>query len=134
MIKVSNNIQSVVQIFEFFYDEQMPNSGQQSNILQEIISSQVNDLKSEICNEEDTQEFSNRDICKCIVSDSYFSLYPDNFCNRNLSSLHINDILENREVDINEFPISFYQDRELINVTLLALMTMSSIFLLVLIH
>ena len=33
-IKVSNNTQSVVQISEFFYDEQIPNSGQQSNILQ----------------------------------------------------------------------------------------------------
>ena len=57
----------------------------------------------------------NRDIFKCIISDSYFSLYPDNFSNRNLPSPHIIDISENDEADLNEFPIIFYQDRELIN-------------------
>ena len=77
MIKVSNNIQSAVQIFELFYEEKIPNSDQQRNILQESTITQVNDLKSEICNEENAQEFSNRDIFKCIVSYSYFSLYPD---------------------------------------------------------
>ena len=74
----------------------IPNSDQQRNILQESISSQVNDLKSEICNEENLLEFSNRDIFKCFVSDSYFSFYLDNFSNSNLNSLHIKDILENR--------------------------------------
>ena len=115
MIKISNNKQSVVQISEFFYDEKMPNSGHQRNIIKESTINQVNDLQSEIWNEENAEEFSNIDIFKCIVSDSYFSLYPDNFSNSNLSSLHIKDISENREVDLNEFSISIYQDRELIN-------------------
>ena len=85
-------MQSVVQISEFFDYEKIPISYQQSNILQEIISRQENDFKSENCNEENTPECSNRDILKCIVSDSYFSLYLDNFSNRNLTSLYIKDI------------------------------------------
>ena len=50
-IKVSINMQSDVQILEFFHNEKIPNSDQQSNILQESTITQVNDLKSKICNE-----------------------------------------------------------------------------------
>lgn len=56
--------------------------------------------------------FSNRDIFKYIVSGSHFSLYPDIFNNGNFSPLGINDISKNKEDDLNELPMSFYQDRE----------------------
>jgi len=91
----------------------MPNLEQKSNCLQESTSTQMNDLKSEIYNEQNAQDISSRDTFKSITSDSHFQLYPDIFY-RNLSPLNINDISENRESDLNEFPISFYQDRELI--------------------
>jgi len=74
----------------------------------------MNNLKSEIYNEKNAQEFLNRDTFITIAFDSHFSFYPDIFSDDNLSSLNINDISENREVDVNEFPINFYQDRELI--------------------
>lgn len=40
-------------------------------------------------------------------------LYPDIFGNGNFSPLNSIDISENKEVDLSEFPISFYQDTEL---------------------
>jgi len=89
----------------------MPNSDNQSTILQESASRQMNDLQFEIYNEYNVQEFSNRDIFKCIASDSHFSLYSDIFNDGNFSPLGINDISENKEDDLNELPISFYQDR-----------------------
>jgi len=107
-------MQSAVQISKIFYDEQMPNSGQQSNILQKITNTQMNDLRSEIYNEENAQESLKRDTFKSITYDSHFSLYPDIFADNNLSPLNINDISENIEFDLNELPISFYQDKELI--------------------
>lgn len=85
-----------------------------SNILQENTISQVNNHKSEICDEENVQEFSNRYILKSIAYYSHFSLYPNIFAHSNLSHLNINDISKNKEVDLNELAISFYKDRELI--------------------
>ena len=114
-IKVNNKIQTAVQISEFLHDEQMPKSQQQSSLLQESMSIQRNDLESEIYNEHNAQEFSNRDSFKCIVSGSHFSLYPDIFNDGNFSPLDINDISENTEADLNELLSSFYQDREAIN-------------------
>lgn len=56
-IKVNNKMQTAVQISEFFHDEQMPKSEQQSNLLQESMSTQRNDLESEIYYEHNAQEF-----------------------------------------------------------------------------
>ena len=111
-IKVNNKKQTVVQIFEFFHGEQMSKSGQQSSLLQESMHTQRNDLESEIYNDHNAQEFSNRNIFKCIISDSHFSLYPDIFNDGNFSPLGVNDISENTEADLNELPLSFYQYRE----------------------
>lgn len=105
-------MQFVAQFFEFNHDGKMPNSGHHSNIIQESTITQVNDLKSEICNEENAQEFSNRDIFKFIAFDSHFHLYLDIFASRNLFPLCNNVTPQNREVDINELPINFYQDRK----------------------
>jgi len=89
----------------------MPNSEQQSNILREITCTKMNDLKSEIYNEQNAQEFLNRDTFKSIASDSHFSLYLDIFADSNLSPININDISENKETDLSELPINFYQNR-----------------------
>lgn len=114
-IKVNNSMQTAVQISESFHDEQMLKSKQQRNLLQKSMSTQRNDLEFEIYNEHNVQEFSNRNIFKCIISDSHFSLYPDIFNDDNFSPLGVNDISENTETDLNELPLSFYQDREAIN-------------------
>lgn len=111
-IKMSNNMRLAVQISEFDHFYQIQNSRQLENILQEITITQENDLEFEICNEENGQEFTNRDISKFIAFDSHFHLYPDISTDRNLSPLYFNVVLENREVDINKLPISFHQDRE----------------------
>ena len=113
-IKVNCNTQAPIQISEFFHDKQVPNSENQSIILQESGNIQMNALQSEIYNEHNVQEFSNKDFFKCIVSDSHFSLYPDIFNDGNFSPLNINDISETTEADVNELPIIFYQDRETI--------------------
>lgn len=107
-------MQTVVQISEFIHDEQMPKSEKQSNVLQESIRTQRNDLQSEIYNEHNAQEFSNRDSFKCIVSGSHFSLYPDIFNDGNIFPLGINNIPETKEDDLNELPLNFYQDKETI--------------------
>lgn len=86
----------------------MPKSEQQSSLLQESMSTQMNDLQSEIYNEHNAQEFSKRDSFKCIVSGSHFSLYPDIFNDGNFSPLGINDISKIKENDLNELPINFY--------------------------
>lgn len=80
-------MQTAVQISEFFHDEQMPRSKQQSSLLQKNMSTQKNDLEFEICNEHNAQEFSNRDSFKCIVLGSHFSLYPDIFNDDNFPLL-----------------------------------------------
>ena len=112
-IKV-NKMQTAVQISEFLHDEKMPKSEQQSSVLQESICTQRNDLQSEIYNEHNAQELSNRDNFKCIVSGSHFSVYPDIFNNGNIFPPGINDISEIKEDDLNKLPLSFYQDREAI--------------------
>ena len=86
----------------------MPKSEQQSSVLQESICTQRNDLQSEIYNEHNAQELSNRDSFKCIVSGSHFSLYPDIFNDSNFSPLGINDISEIKEDDLNELPLKFF--------------------------
>jgi len=108
-------MQTAIQIYEFFHDEQMPKSEQQSSLLQESMNTQRNDLESEIYNQHNVQEFSNQYIFNCIISDSHFSLYPDMFNDGNLFPLGINDILKIKDGDLNELPLSFYQDREAIN-------------------
>ena len=71
-------------------------------------------MQSEIYNERNAQELSNRDSFKCIVSGSHFSLYPDIFNDGNFFPLGINDISEIKGDDLNELPLNFYQDRETI--------------------
>jgi len=51
-VKVNNKMQTAIQISESFHDEQMPKSEQQNNLLQKSISTQKNDLESEICNDQ----------------------------------------------------------------------------------
>ena len=89
-IKVNNKMQTLVQISEFFHDEQMLKSEQQNNLLQESMSTQRNDMQFEIYNEHNAQEFSNRDTFKYIVSGSHFSLYLDIFNDGNIFPLGIN--------------------------------------------
>lgn len=103
-----------IEISDFFHVDQIQNSGQPKKILQEISISQVNDLEFEIYNGQNSQESTNRDIFKFIAYDSHFYLFLDIFSDSNLSPLCINAILENKEVNINKFSISFYQDRETI--------------------
>ena len=78
------------------------------------MSIQRNDIESEIYNEQSAQDFLNREAFEFIIFYSHFSLYPDIFNVCNFSPLGINDILENKEDDINELPIIFYQDKETI--------------------
>ena len=69
---------SVVQISKFYHVDQKINS-RHPNSVQESISRQMNDHKSEICNEENAQEFTNIYIFKFIAFDSHFHLYPNIF-------------------------------------------------------
>ena len=107
-------MQTTVQISEFLHDEQMPKSEQQSSVLQKSICTQRNNLQSEIYNENNAQELSNKDNFKCIVSGSHFSLYLDIFNDGNFSPLGINGISEIKEDDLNELPLNFYQNKETI--------------------
>lgn len=78
-------MQTAVIFFEFFHDEQMPNSEKQSTILQESVSTQRNDLQYDIYNNHNVQYFSNKDIFNRVISDSYFFLYHDIFNDSNFS-------------------------------------------------
>ena len=65
-------MQTVVQISEFFHDEQMLKTEQKNSLLQESMSIQKNDLESEIYSEQSTQDFLNREKFEFIISDSHF--------------------------------------------------------------
>lgn len=108
-------MQIAIEIFEFYHVDQIQKSRQPNNNLQESISSQVNDQESEICDGKNIKDSVKRHIFLFIASNSHFSLYHGIFPDSNSSYISINVILENRKIDLNELPISFYQDRESFN-------------------
>ena len=75
----------------------------------------MNDQEYEIYNGENTQNYANRHIFRFIASNSHLPLYLDIFVDSNSSSLCINVISKNIEVDINNLSTSFRQDKGTFN-------------------
>lgn len=88
----------------------MPRLDQPTVSLSESISAQRYDLKADVYDESDEQNFFH-DVFKCIVPDSHFSLYPDVFSDDNVSPLNIKHISKNTEGYSSDSSLGF-QDKE----------------------